>query len=320
MLDNELIGLIGLDGIGAQMARTLARHGWRVIVYDRQPEFREPFYELSPDIAVAHSLANLGRQTNTVICVQTDGRAVREAALGNVHSGGFAATMKPGGLIIDATPSTPDEICSFTSVIESLGHFVVDAPVNGNARCAATGALSFTLSGPEDAVRRAERVLTTLGKLEQIGDGSSARIVQNLQNYIAAATLAATSEALQIGRSLGLEAPSLNKLLEDPLEQSDLRSKLHSTRPAATSKNTLDLGALTTGITCSQQLARTSDLNTPALTALSPILTHAARDLGGSADLLDLEQWLAKARQPQRVRPKGGKGHKSRKPIRIAAE
>jgi 3-hydroxyisobutyrate dehydrogenase len=100
----------------------------------------------------------------------------------------------------------PERDARARRALAELGIALVDAPVSGGVR-GVSGTLAIMIGGEDEAaIARARPVLETMGaKLFRTGPLGSGHAMKALNNYVAAAAFAATSEALLVGKRFGLE-------------------------------------------------------------------------------------------------------------------
>jgi 3-hydroxyisobutyrate dehydrogenase-like beta-hydroxyacid dehydrogenase len=119
---------------------------------------------------------------------------------------------RPGTLWIDLTSNDPRVAEGVANEASERGIDFVGAPMGGGPREAADGALRFFVGGA--AIDRAREMLGALGTIDYlgipVGAGYSAKLIVNLLWF---GQVAAVTEALLLGRSLGLPPAMLRTLL-----------------------------------------------------------------------------------------------------------
>jgi 3-hydroxyisobutyrate dehydrogenase-like beta-hydroxyacid dehydrogenase len=82
----------------------------------------------------------------------------------------------------------------------------IDCPVSGGVTGAAKGTLALMVSGPREEVRAIEPVLPAIGRTFFIGERAGAGQTMKLcNNFLSAAAMTATSEAMVMGVKAGLD-------------------------------------------------------------------------------------------------------------------
>ncbi|MFF2517051.1 NAD(P)-dependent oxidoreductase [Streptomyces sp. NPDC058086] len=98
----------------------------------------------------------------------------------------------------------------------SPGVAYVDAPVSGGVAGARARTLAVMYAGSDEACARVEPVLAALSdRRHRVGDRPGlAQALKLANNFLAATTLAATSEAIAFGRSVGLDMATMVEVLD----------------------------------------------------------------------------------------------------------
>src|SRR5215470_12826274 len=194
------IGFIGLGQMGFHMARRLVEAGHQVVVFDTRKEAVDRLTALGAQ--AAGSVREVADRVETVMASLPTPDIVFEVACGK------------GGLIegnrvrrfIDL--STTGSVMA-SRIFETLGHrdiVQIDAPVSGGVDGAAKGTLAVMVSGPRAEVAVVEPALRVIGKVFLIDERPGAGQTMKLcNNYLSAAAIAATSEAMVMGVKAGLD-------------------------------------------------------------------------------------------------------------------
>lgn len=198
------IGFIGLGAMGLPMCRNLARRYPETGAYDLSAETRT--HARAEGLAVADSLQELG-DLDIVITMLPNGAAVRSSILGGAGMPPLIpAALNPGGIVIDMSSSSPLDTASLAKDLERHGVELADAPVSGSVLKATDGTLSIMLGASNTVAERIEPILRAMGAtIIRTGDVGTAHAMKALNNYVYAAGLMAASEALIMGKALGLD-------------------------------------------------------------------------------------------------------------------
>ena len=203
------IGFIGVGRMGWPMAVRLRDAGHEVCVLARTDE------------AAARAKAAGFRSANfitgvvieseiAIVCVFTD-EQVREVCLGG---GGLVDSLAPGGMIVTHTTGSPTTVADIAARAAEAGLTVLDAPVSGGPPQIEAGAITLFVGGEAADFQRAEPVLGCYGSpvlhVGGLGDGQRVKL---LNNSLFAANIGLVAEAVGLGQSLGLDAPTLLQAL-----------------------------------------------------------------------------------------------------------
>lgn len=203
------IALIGLGQMGLPMAKRLLGAGFTVHGADPAETARAAFTEAGGK--AFSSAAEAAEGAGAVITMLPNGKVVRDVLLG---SGGVAARLAKGALVIDMSSSAPTDTTSLAADLAPLGLALVDAPVSGGVKRAIDGSLAIMAGGPEAAVERARPMLAAMGKsIFATGPAGSGHAMKALNNYVSAAGLIAACEALLVGGRFGLQPETIVDVL-----------------------------------------------------------------------------------------------------------
>jgi 3-hydroxyisobutyrate dehydrogenase len=197
----ERIGFIGLGNMGAPMAGHLAAAGYRVVAADANPAALDRFCG-TVACERARSLPELGRACRLVITMLPDGRAVQQVLLGD---NGVGQSLASGSVVLDMTSSAPVGTRELALRLAQSAVSLVDAPVSGGVKRAVEGKLAIMAGGDPTAIARCRSVLGALGQVFITGGSGSGHAVKALNNYLSAAALATTAEAMMAGERFGID-------------------------------------------------------------------------------------------------------------------
>jgi 3-hydroxyisobutyrate dehydrogenase len=199
----DTVGFVGIGNMGWPMAANLVKAGYTVTVYDLDPAQAHRFAD-EHRARVATALKDLA-DCRFVVTMLPTGKEVREALL-EAEGGGAAAHLKPGTIAIDMSSAEPVGTRAIGADLARHGIAFVDAPVSGGVTRAADGTLTIMIGGDPEAVTIAKPVLSAMGgKLFEVGSLGCGHAMKALNNFLAATSFAATSEAVLIGERFGLD-------------------------------------------------------------------------------------------------------------------
>ena len=207
---NFQVGVIGLGAMGAGMAGSLRRAGYKVRVCDVRHEAAIAFAQ-DGGTACANP-AELAKDCDVVISVVVNA-AQTEAVLFGEH--GAAAAMKPGALFVMCSTVDPNWSAQLEQRLEAMGLLYLDAPISGGAAKAASAQMTMMTAGTEAAYAKAGGVLDAMAakvyKLgNRAGNGSKVKIINQL---LAGVHIAAAAEAMALGLREGVNADDLYEVI-----------------------------------------------------------------------------------------------------------
>ena len=197
----ETLGFVGLGRMGSPMATHLVAAGHDVVVYDRR---REAIEEVA-DATGADSAAAVGDVAEVVFLSLPGPEAVEAVA------GELAETLDAGSIVVDTTTSTPETTRTVADRLADRDVTVLGAPVSGGTAGAAEGTLTAMVGGEAAAVERCRAFLEAFAsEVVHVGpDPGHGHAVKLLNNYLSFSAMIATSEAVALGRSAGLDLETM---------------------------------------------------------------------------------------------------------------
>lgn len=200
------VGFVGAGRMGTPMVARLVAAGHDVRVLARSDAKCTALVELGAepvtDLAAVAAGANV-----VVVCVFTDDQ-VKELCV----DGGLVAGMAPESTLVLHTTGSPR---TAQSIATQYGHVgVVDAPVSGGPHDIAAGAVTLFVGADDDTLDHIRPVLASYGDpILHAGPPGSGQVVKLINNALFAAQIGLVSEAVRLGRTLGIaEEPLLNAL------------------------------------------------------------------------------------------------------------
>jgi 3-hydroxyisobutyrate dehydrogenase-like beta-hydroxyacid dehydrogenase len=202
------VGLIGLGNMGTAVAERLLDAGYDLVVYNRSREKAEPL--AARGAAVAETTADLAAAADVVLTSLSDDDALESVAAA------VAAAARPGTVVADMSTVSPRASARVASLAEQASLRYLRAPVSGNPSVVRAGNLGFIVSGPRDALERAEPVLRAIGPtIHDVGDGEQARIVKLAINLVIGGLAELMAEALVLGEASGVSRAALLETMGD---------------------------------------------------------------------------------------------------------
>jgi 3-hydroxyisobutyrate dehydrogenase-like beta-hydroxyacid dehydrogenase len=194
------IGFIGLGQMGFHMARRLLEAGHRVIVFDTRREATDRLTALGAQ--AAGSPRAIADEAETVMASLPTPDIVLAVATG---PDGVIAGKRVRRFVDLSTTGAVMAKRIFTA-LKAKNIVQIDCPVSGGVTGAAKGTLALMVSGPRAEVAAIEPVLPAIGKTFFIGERPGAGQTMKLcNNFLSAAAMTATSEAMVMGVKAGLD-------------------------------------------------------------------------------------------------------------------
>jgi 3-hydroxyisobutyrate dehydrogenase-like beta-hydroxyacid dehydrogenase len=194
------IGFIGLGQMGFHMARRLVEAGHRLVAFDTRREALDRLTALGAQ--AAGSTREIVDEVETVMASLPTPEVVLEVATGE----GGVIEGKRVRRFIDLSTTGAVMAKRIFEMLKKRNIVQIDCPVSGGATGAAKGTLALMASGPRAEVAAIEPALAAIGRMffvsEQPGAGQTMKLCNN---FLSAAAMTATSEAMVMGVKAGLD-------------------------------------------------------------------------------------------------------------------
>jgi len=199
------VGFIGLGTMGGKMAANLQRAGYPLMVYDVRREAAAP--HLAAGAVWADSPRQVAQNCEVVFSSLPGPSDVEEVALGE---DGVLGGMRSGGAYFDFSTNSPTVVRRISAAFAERGVHMLDAPVSGGPRGAATGKLAIWVGGEQRIFDQYKPVLDAIGDRARyvgpIGAATVAKLVHNCAGYMLQRAL---SEVFTMGVKAGVEPLTL---------------------------------------------------------------------------------------------------------------
>ena len=288
------IGFVGLGNMGYAMAKRLAEAGYAVTVADLNQDAVKRFCEETGATA-ADSLQALGAQSDLVITMLPEGKAVRKVLLGEGDSqdDNVVSGLKEGAVLIDMSSGSPVDTRVLGEELLALGFPMIDAPVSGGKYKAADGQLAIMAGGDLELVERCRPVFEIMGKLFHTGGPASGHAMKAMNNFLSAGTLALTAEAVITGTKFGLDPEVMVNIINASTGRSNSsEDKFPKFVLPKTFNSGFYLGLMAKDLRFAVDLAESENTPNGFINLLSGIYDKAEKDLGFEADNTELFRYL----------------------------
>src|SRR5881396_725306 len=199
------VGFIGLGHMGASMAANLQKAGHDLVVHDIRRAAAER--HLAAGAVWADNPKALAEQCEVIFTSLPGPPEVEAVALG---TNGLIAGMAEGSAYFDLSTNSPTLVRELNRRFAEKHLYMLDAPVSGGPRGAASGRLALWVGGDEQIFNRHKKVLDAIGDqaryIGPIGAGSVAKLVHNCAGYAIQCVMA---EVFTMGVKAGVEPLAL---------------------------------------------------------------------------------------------------------------
>ena len=288
----KTIGFLGTGLMGAGMARTLARKGYRVTAYNRTRSRLDALRD--GGVTPAASPAEAARGADALVCMLPEAPVL--TAL--LSADGLAAALRPGTFVIDASTSGPSAARALAARLEAYGVTMLDSPVFGSKDAAEAGELTFVVGGDRAAYDACLPLFAAMGQRSfYVGTSGAGCLAKLGFNLVIAGTLQSFAEALvltagQIEPQQMFEIVMAGRARSGIIEMKAPRIMARDFTPFFALKHMdKDLRLMT-------EAARELGVKLPQAETLRGVYAAAAAAGLGDRDFCSIFEWIEGSRRP----------------------
>ena len=194
--------------MGSAVAERLLGAGYELLVHNRTPDKAEPLR--ARGAKTAETAEDLAAAVDVVLTSLADDNALEAVAAA------VAGAARPGTVLVDLSTVSPAASARVAALAEQASLLYLRAPVSGNPSVVRAGDLTFIVSGPREALERAEPILLAIGRaIHEVGDAEQARVVKLAINLVIAGLAELMAEALVLGDASGVSRAALLETMGD---------------------------------------------------------------------------------------------------------
>ena len=286
------VAVVGLGNMGVPMGACLIKAGYAVTGFDLLETARQKFAATGG--RVANDMASAVAAAEVVMMLLPNGKIVHDAV------SAMRAHLRTGAILMDMSSSDPIGTRSLGEELIAAGKAFIDAPVSGGVRRAVTGTLAIMVGGEGAIIDRVQPLLAAMGKsIFRTGLLGSGHAMKALNNYVSAAGLVATVEALQVGRKFGLDPA----LMADILNASSGRNnttelKLKQFIISETFDDGFPLRLMAKDVRTANDMAHALGIATPLADVCAGLWEAAARALNERANHTEMIRYMERLPKP----------------------
>jgi len=215
------VAVLGMGRMGKAVAVRVLGQGHEVRVWNRTPGRAGELLSAGAEEVETPSVAAAG--ADVVVTMLSDDDAVRAVVLGE---GGVSGSLGDDAVLVDSSTVSPELGAELAA---RIGCFV-SMPILGNPEAVRGGTALLLVGGDDEAVRRAQPVVSALGgRVLRYGRPEQAAAAKLTSNLLLLDGLVALAEAFAVGTAGGLTEEQLRELLaESPLVAPALRNRFEA--------------------------------------------------------------------------------------------
>lgn len=283
------IAFIGLGMMGFPMAHRLVEAGHTLVVKDANPAVEARFL-------AAHPLATrAGDDTDWAACdavlTMLPNSDIVDAVLQ-----ALAPQLPQGACVIDMSSADPNRTRALAAALSARGIDLIDAPVSGGVKKAIDGSLAIMVGGDEAVFARQRAVLDALGAaIVHVGPVGAGHALKALNNYVSAAALIATAEAIQAGAAFGIAASTIVDVINASTGKNNTtQNKAHQFMLNGAFNSGFSLALQAKDVAIAAALGPSLGLEMALAQRVSGLTREASDTLGPTADHTELYRYAGK--------------------------
>ncbi|HET6274639.1 MAG TPA: NAD(P)-dependent oxidoreductase [Candidatus Cybelea sp.] len=193
------VGVAGTGNMGSAIARNLLDRGFRISVWNVDPEMTKPV--VAAGATPFERLEAMVADVDAVLAMLWDDEVAREISLGTI-----IPTARQGQLVIETTTLSPQMYETLANAATRRGVDFLASPVLGSVDGARTGALTLLPGGSRRAFERARELLGAIGStIKYTGSPAASGHLKLAFNSMLCVNADAIGELLGIMRRAGVD-------------------------------------------------------------------------------------------------------------------
>ncbi len=210
MSQSSIAGIVGLGKMGAPLANRLLQQGVPLVAFDIDSIALQRIAD--EGATAAESPREVANQCDFILTVLPNGPHVESVADGDT---GILATENVNLTWLEMSTIDPEVSKGLSKICQSNGIRFLDTAIGGLTVDAEMGKLLFMVGGTDEDFDIASGFLAHLGRCVHCGPTGTGVTIKLINNQLAGVTLAATIEALLIGRKAGLRFKDMKEILSE---------------------------------------------------------------------------------------------------------
>ena len=274
------IGFIGLGKMGQVMAPHLAPMAHQLIGFD--PNWQMP--DNSPVQRVS-TLSEIAR-CELIFTMLPDGAVVLEVISHLLEAGSDA-------LFVDMSSCHPDTSTRLNQLLAPGGRRALDAPVSGGVAKAGRAELMIMAGGGDADFGYAAPYLNLMGTAAHIGPGGAGYAMKALNNYVSAAGLVSSFQALATAQKFGITPQAFQQIINGSTGRNNTTEvKIDKFVIPKTYDSGFALNLMAKDVAIASDIITQNGFTLPLNQLLADYLKQALMQLGGDPDHTEIYRHL----------------------------
>ena len=210
----QTVGIVGVGGMGGGVATRLLNEGWPVSLWNRSSGALDAF--AGREGATIAATPAEAAQSGLVISFVANDAALTEVT---ASQSGIFAGLPQGGVHVSMSSVSPGLIVKLAAAHDEAGQSLIGAPVFGRPEAAANGLLWIAVSGPGDAIAKAEPMLKAVSRsLHHFGETAEMALKAKIAgNFLIASAIEAMSEAFAMLERSGADPRAFHEMMSETI-------------------------------------------------------------------------------------------------------
>ena len=215
---------------------------------------------------------------DAVVLMLPDGTIVANVAKA-LASAGFS------GLLIDMSSSHPSGTIALADQLSKKSIRLIDAPVSGGQKRAAIGTLMIMMGGEKEDLHEIKKLMDCFGDVTHVGPLGSGHAMKALNNYVSAAGLLASMQALATAQSVGIHPKTFARVINGSTGKNNTTEvKLEQFIISRSYASGFSLQLMAKDVAIASELITNAGFDAPTTGALNNYLTTAVDKLDADID------------------------------------
>ena len=276
------IGFVGLGAMGSAMAPLIVKAGYKVLGYDINSKI-----DKSSGVSQINNLEDL-KNMDVIIFMLPNGKIVSDVT----HE---LLILGINSILIDMSSSDPRETKNLGKILKSKNIKFIDAPVSGGVSRAKTGDLMIMTGGFEDEINLVKDLLSVMGQVQIAGPLGSGHAIKALNNYVSAAGLIASFEALATAKLFGINPDNFLKIINGATGKNNTTDvKLDKFVISEKFNSGFALDLMVKDVSIANSLIKEMASDSPLSENVSQYLSESLKKLGNNPDHTEVYKVLKK--------------------------
>ena len=276
------IGFVGLGAMGSAMAPLIVNAGYKVLGYDINSKI-----DKSSGVSQINNLEDL-KNMDVIIFMLPNGKIVSDVT----HE---LLILGINSILIDMSSSDPRETKNLGKILKSKNIKFIDAPVSGGVSRAKTGDLMIMTGGFEDEINLVKDLLSVMGQVQIAGPLGSGHAIKALNNYVSAAGLIASFEALATAKLFGIKPDNFLKIINGATGKNNTTEvKLNKFIVSEKFNSGFALDLMVKDVSIANSLIKEMASDSPLSENVSQYLSDSLKKLGKNPDHTEVYKVLKK--------------------------